>query len=1355
MKKILGLDLGSASIGWAVITEEVNPKNKSETKILGMGSRIIPYEGTEGKDFEKGTGESRNAVRTKARTARKMIDRYQLRRKNLVNVLVRLNMMPGEKEKQLNKMELWKLRCNAVNQQITLAELGRILLWLNQKRGYKSGRSEANMDKKDTDYVVTVKSRHEKIRELGLTIGQYFYHELKRDEYFRVKENVFPREAYIEEFYAICNNQKKFHSVLNDQLIKEIEEEIIYYQRKLKSQKGLVAVCDFEGFWVKKIKDGKEKEFFVGPKVAHKSSPLFQTTKIWENINNIRIHNKLGEQVVISQDQKTMIYDHLENHERLTPTDLAKILRLKKDDYFFNKQLTKGLQGNTTRLAIVKCFDDPVRYKHLLKMEFCILEMGGEGYLYDKKTGEILNIKPLLQVDSCIEKEPFFQLWHTIYSSEDEDECKKVLQSKFKIDETAATKLAKIDFKNKGFGDKSAKVIRRILPYLMQGDGYSEAMSYAGYDHSNSLTKDQNLERKLLDKLKPIPKNSLRQPIVEKILNQMVNLVNALIDKYAEKDEAGNFKRDKKGNIICFDEIRIELARELKQSKQERNETDKFINQREKENKLIAERLSEFGLRATRNNIIKWRLYQEINNEDLKLNAVCIYCGQPISLTEAIKGNEVDIEHIIPKAKLFDDSQSNKTLAHRRCNANKDKMTAYDFMKSKPASEFEAYIERVNTLFKSKVISKSKRDKLLMSENKIPDNFIDRQLRESQYISKKAREILQTVCHHTWTTSGSVTAELRHLWGWDDVTMNLQLSKYKALGLTEIREWESDHNRNSHRKEVIKDWTKRDDHRHHAVDALTIACTKQGFIQRFNTLNSKKTRDDMYAEVALRSDEFKEKLTLLEKYIITQQPITVAEVEKAVSQILVSFKAGKRVAVFSKRKVGKRGKKKLAQSEIVVPRGALSEESVYGKIKVLERQKVKYLFENPDLIFKSYIRELVEKRLAKFDGDNKKALASLKKDPIFLDSEKTKELEFATCFRDEYVIKYKVDVNFTKIDKVIDKKIRNILQKRLNKFGNKPKEAFKDVQTEDKTTIRWYEDERLERPILSARCFTGLSAVVPVKKDEQGRDIGYVKPGNNHHIAIYTDANGNKVEHICTFWHAVERKKFGFPVIIKNTNAIWDKVNQASEGVFSESFLKQLPAPGLSMILSMQQNEMFVLGMAKDDFDHAMRTMNNKVISENLYVVWSLSESDYWFKHHLETKGSDLKSQPGAKEAKRFYRKIGVNPLYSLNPQKVLIDSLGGISMNSFDFDSDHMDKNVMNESQVNEPQLTYSGANIQFFSNQQEENEATYKYMAERTPEENFLAAKMIITAMFRKELENKEKPYNNITFLNDGLLD
>lgn len=1232
MKRILGLDLGSASIGWALIEE-----NDNRTSIVGLGSRIIPYEGTEGKDFAKGTGESRNSLRTKARTARKGYDRYQLRRKYLVDALVKANMFPDETMKNLPKIELWDLRNKAVHSQITLKELGRLLLWLNQKRGYKSSRSDANLGKKDTEYVATVKSRHEKIKELNLTIGQYFYHELSNDPFFKVKENIFPREAYIEEFDAICNTQKQFYpDTLTEEFISKLRNEIIYYQRPLKSQKGLVSVCEFEGFW-RTGKDGKE--YFVGPKVAPKSSPIYQLSKMWENINNIKVGSRTGGDIEITPEQKQVIFHHLDNNEKLTVSDLLKILQLDKKNCYINKQLEKGLVGNITKHAIRQCFGDSVKYNHLLSLTLNIIENDKKGYLVDKKTGEILNEKTTQYIDAKIEHEPLYQLWHTIYSIQDKQECSNALQAKFSIEQAIADKLADIDFSKHAFGNKSAKAIRKILPYLMEGDKYSEAMSYAGFEHSDSLTKDENLNRKLLDTLKPIAKNSLRQPIVEKILNQMVNVVNAIIEKHGKPDE-----------------IRVELARELKQSKEERNDTDKAMSKRQRENENITKRLAEYGLKATRNNIIKWRLYEEINNEEKKLNAVCIYCGQPISLTEAIKGNDVDIEHIIPKSKLFDDSQSNKTLAHRHCNKNKNDLTAYDFMKSKPTEVFEAYIERVNSLYANYVINKSKRDKLLMPEDKIPDNFIDRQLRESQYIARKAREILQTICYNVWATSGTVTAELRHLWGWDEITMNLQFEKYKQLGLTEIVEWESEHGKNKHRKEVISGWTKRDDHRHHAIDALTIACTKQGYIQRFNTLSAEKTREDMKNAVEERSVVFNEKRSLLEKYIISEQPIEVAKVEDAVANILISFKSGKKVAVVGTRKTGKRGNKKVVQAGIIVPRGSLHEDGVYGSIKQYNKDTKTNQISFQNHIVKKYKLGVGAQGFL-FNGKE----TYEKKEKL---NKKTGELSLMFVDKIQNVL-----------ESIVDKGIRKAILKRLNigfpdgsDYKANPKKALENLKDLENNPI--YLDKNGKSPIKSVRCFTGLSAVVPVKKDEEGKDIGFVKPGNNHHIAIYTDNDGKKIEHVCTFWHAVERKKYGIPVIVKNAAEVWDKIQLQPEGTYPESFLEKLPDVQLKLELSLQQNEMFVLGMANEDIQTAIETEDYKTISDKLYRVQKMSiipssgQLDITFRHHLETQLTD---DTNAKSSKRFIKAQSINSLFGLNPYKVKVDRLGYI-LSPFDF---------------------------------------------------------------------------------------
>ncbi len=590
-------------------------------------------------------------------------------------------------------------------------------------------------------------------------------------------------------------------------------------------------------------------------------------------------------------------------------------------------------------------------------------------------------------------------------------------------------------------------------------------------------------------------------------------------------------------------------------------------------------------------------------------------------------------------------------------------------MQGKGEEELSQYVERVDSLYKNKIIGKVKRDKLLMPESKIPQDFIERQLRESQYISRKAKEILEQVCRSVWATSGNVTAHLRKLWGWDDVLMNLQLPKYRELGLTEWAEWETNDGQ-KHKKETIKEWTKRDDHRHHAIDALTIACTKQGFIQRLNTLSSQHTRDEMYAEVEKQSKEFREKLNLLDAYLILQRPFNTKQVEEKAAEILVSFKAGKKVATYGKRKVKKGGKKVVVQEGIIVPRGALSEESVYGKIKTIEKNKsVKYLFENRILIFKPYIKSLVEERLAKFDGNSKKALASLKKEPIYLDKEKKTLLEYGTCFKEEVVIKYplgagqgflfdgKEDEEKAKkdLESVIDKKVREKIAERLfiNDTYVKTKEALKEL---DKNPI--FLDDKKKIPIKTVRCFTGLSTVEPVKKDGNGSVIGFVKPGNNHHIAFYKDENGKKAEHSCTFWHAVNRKKYGIPVIIRNPKEVWDKILSGNgENKYPDSFLQKLPKDNWTFENSLQQNEMFVLGVSQEEFVQAMKENNKKILSDNLYRVQKIASNDFWFRHHLETQ---LKNSKEAQEGKRYYR-LSLSSFEKLNPQKVKINNLGEV----------------------------------------------------------------------------------------------
>ncbi|MGE4514610.1 MAG: type II CRISPR RNA-guided endonuclease Cas9, partial [Chryseobacterium sp.] len=935
-KHILGLDLGTNSIGWALI--EVD-KNNLPIRIIAMGSRIIPLSSNDKEEFQRGLSITKNQSRTVSRTQRKGYDRKQLRKSDLKKLLIKHNIFPSEELLKLSMLDLWKLRSDSANpnENISAEQLGRIFYMLNQKRGYKSARSETNADKKDTDYVQAVKGRYTQLKDKNQTIGQFFYDGLNNaninNSYFRIKEEVYPREAYIEEFDTIINAQKQKHDFLTDEVVHQLRNEIIYYQRKLKSQKGLVSICEFEGFekTVFNKEKNKDKVVFVGPKVAPKTSPLFQLCRIWEVVNNIslKIKNpegskyKWGEKIPTLKE-KEFLADYLFKNDSLSFTKLIEILELNKNDVYVNKQILKGIKGNETFSTLHSILGD----NELLSFDVSIIPSNHTSILVDKKTGEILEERAGLELDAILEKEPLYQLWHTIYSLKDLDECKKALIKRFNFDEETANKLSRIDFNKQAFGNKSNKSMRKILPFLMEGYNYSQACGLAGYNHSNSLTKDEREQQVTLDKLELLPKNSLRQPIVEKILNQMINVVNAILEQYGNPSE-----------------IRIELARQLKQSKDERNDADLQNSKNKKLNEEIGKRLGELGLPVTKRYIQKYKfIFPSLSKslKDAKVNNQCIYCGETFNLTEALSGDAYDVDHIVPKALLFDDSQTNKVLVHRKCNSTKTNQTAYDYIANKGEEQSKIYSERVDDWFKRGIISYNKMQRLKVShkeylerkklgketetDKKLWENFIDRQLRDTQYIARKSREILQKVCNNVTTTEGGVTAKLRNLWGWDDVLMNLQMPKYKELGQTVVKEWTSDHGKRKHQKEEIENWTKRDDHRHHAIDALVIACTKQGFIQRINTLSSSDTKDLMNKEVEEAKIEFNEKNTLLEKYLKTQKPFTTEKVMDEADKILVSFKAGKKVATTTKFKVT--GKNKA--TGVIVPRGALHEAGLYG-----------------------------------------------------------------------------------------------------------------------------------------------------------------------------------------------------------------------------------------------------------------------------------------------------------------------------------------------------------------------------------------------------------------------------------------
>ena len=1179
-KKVLGLDLGVGSIGWCLITLDKDEKPQS---ILGMGSRIVPLSADDATEFTQGKAITKNKMRTVARTIRKGMDRYQLRREALKKVLREHGMLPDEALIKLPLLELWELRARAATpgEQLSLTELGRVLLHINQKRGYKHAKAdeaaEAETKKgKETGYVAQVKGRYQILKEKGQTIGQHFAGELRANQQtaprgvyytYRIKEQVYPREAYIEEYDRIMAAQRVFYpELLTDALIGRIRDYIIFYQRPLKSCKQLVSFCEFEKkekvIRVKHtnkegVEEFVEKTITIGPKVAPKSSPIFQVCKVWESIHNIRLYHPDGTERKLEQEEKQKLFDYLQKNDKLTLKNLYKTLGIKdkdeEEELWCDKLLEKGIAGNTTAAILRKALKGYEQYEGLLSFNLTTRD----SHEVDKDGV----IRPI--IDESYQNEPLYKLWHILYSIEDRAEMRSALIGQLGIkaedlDNGLMDALYKIDFVKQGYGNKSAKFICKLLPHLQEDKMYSEAAEAAGMRHSDSMTAQERDERSLLEEIPLLQKNALRQPVVEKILNQMINLVNALKREHGE-----------------IDEVRVELARELKMSREEREKTTKNNNAREKENKDAAERIKEYRVTPTKSRIQKYHLWKESGGK-------CIYCDNPVGIVQFLRGEEIEVEHIIPRSILLDDSMSNKVCACRSCNQEKGNRFAMEFIQSKGG--VKEYTDRVEQFFHDNY---PKRQRLLMLPENLPEDFIERHLRLTQYISREAQGILRKGIRLVSASEGGVTAKLRQLWGYDNILRDLNLERYKSMGETEVVTVE--HRDGQRTDERIKDWSKRKDHRHHAIDALVVACTRQSYIQRLNRVNAEADRQEMDAFIKEQQQEHKlskkEKLSLLENWLKEQPHFTTGEVKEHAEGILISFRPGKRT-VSRGRNIYKRSGKTDVQRNVLIPRGALSEETIYGVIQA---------------------------------GG-----------------------------KDEVVCKYALrGLKVKDVDYIVDKALQEKVRGRISQYGEK--QAFAEPL---------YLDEAKTQEVRSVRCFTGKdqSKLVPLRYNIEGEAVGFVAPGNNHHLALYKDDDGNVVESIVTFWQAVERARYGLPIVVASPREVMEKA-LAIPGL-PESVLKALPASNLRLMEVLRMNDMFLIGMTDEEIQVAIETKDYSTLSRHLYRVQKLATHDYVFRYHLET---TLDGKDNVGGIPSSYRIASQKRYQVLNPRKVKVDLLGRI----------------------------------------------------------------------------------------------
>lgn len=1333
MKKILGLDLGTTSVGWALVNEAEN--ENEESSIVKLGVRIVSLSTDEIDQFKKGKAITVNADRTLKRGARRNLQRYKLRRETLKSILKNNGFIEESSvlAEHGNKttFETYQLRAKAVTEKISLLELARVLLMINKKRGYKSNRKanstdegqlidgmeiakklyeedltpgayvlsileagknpkkidfyrsdlQAEFDKiwyqqekyypnelnaqlkkellnknnkqtwvickepfklvgikrsvkgfelKKENYTWRTKALSEQLsleelvivfqeinkelsgssnylgnisdrsKELYFnkeTVGQYLAKNISNNSHFSVKNKVFYRQDYLDEFESIWETQAKFHPQLTEDLKKEIRDVVIFYQRPLKSQKSLISFCEFEQ---KKI-IVNDKSKIVGLRVSPKSSPLFQEFKIWSIINNLRISDSAENisSAVLPQEAKEKLFEELNIRDKMTAVEALKLLYPKNyRDLSLNY---KELEGNHTQAALFSIYQE-------------ILELSGHDLLNFKKESasnilnklkevfSALNIKTdFINFDSSLadpqfEQQAMYKLWHLLYSFEGDNSTtgdEKLVDAIAKLcgcSKEYAKLFTKVVFKE-DYGSLSTKAMRKILPFLKQGLDYSEACKSAGYRHSKSSLTKEELENKVyLDVLELLPRNSLRNPVVEKILNQMILVVNEISKTYGKPDE-----------------IRIELARELKKSAKEREDMTKNISKATDEHNKYREILkNEFNIQnPSRNDLIRYKLYLELQDNGYNT----LYSNNYIS-KEELFSKKFDVDHIIPQSKRFDDSFSNKTLELRSVNIEKGNRTAYDYVVDKGVSD--DFIERVKRLDS---LSNTKKNNLFTSEKNISDGFIERDLRETQYIAKKAHEILKDFVKEVVPTTGSITNRLREDWQLIDIMQELNWDKYHNLGLTET--YKDEDGRTIKR---ISGWTKRNDHRHHALDALTVAFTKRAYIQYLNHLNAK---SDETSPIYAIKKKYLEKSSKNKVRFIPPIPLTEfrKQAKEHLENILISIKAKNKV-VTKNFNVTKSKKGKLNKTLQLTPRGQLHKETIYGAsqkpVVKIEKIDSKFDLEKIMTVTKANYREALLKRLAKHNNDPKLAFTgknSLSKNPIYLNILQTLQVpeKVKTCaLETQYTIRKNIDDNLN-LEKVVDPKIKEVLFNRLQQFNHNKKEAFSNLD-ENPIWLNQSQGIAIKRVTI-----TGVSNAIALhhKKDHLGEFIlnenqekhsnDFVDTGNNHHVAIYRDAKGKLQENIVSFFEATRRAVHGEPIVDKTY-----KQNESYQFLFT-----------------MKQNEYFVFSKPELGFDplqiDLLDPQNASIISPHLFRVQKLSSKYYVFRHHLETNVEDVK----------------------------------------------------------------------------------------------------------------------------------
>lgn len=838
---ILGLDMGVASIGWAVVS--------TQDQFVDTGVRIFPS-GIEAINTRK--EKHPNLDRRTARGMRRRVRRKAERKAIIKEALKELGWIPSDPQEleKWHQMNVYELRHRGLHEELSLQELGRIILHLNQRRGFLSLRkSEESNNKEDKGMLAEIEGLQKEIETSGSqTLGSYLYSIYQRDGIFcRLRNRHIRRQMLHHEFSLLWEKQATFHPSLTDELrygkqgrrekptsvikpekrevsISLLEqfgiENLTFFQRKVYWKTSSIGKCELEGplFSEKVIKNPKEELSILRAPVADRR---FQEFRMLQEINNLRIlDSSSGGRPIersLNPEEREHTITYLTERGSVKFEDLKKSLN-KKAGSPLPEQFHFNLENGGRKTISGMDTDKKLKAKGVMGKDWLKLD--------DSLKNQVVEIL-------CI-------------PNATDDDIEEALREVPELNSEAIHGLLKVNLPT-GYGHLSIIALEKLLPHMRAGKLYmakdenDSALHAAGYSRRDEQKRSGlELLPSYVERITPGSDSYdphqvvINNPIVLRALVELRKVVNSLIRKYGKPAK-----------------IHIEMARDLKMSPKQRSDHNKKTRKLEEARATAAEALKVEGIFPTRDAIELYRLWEEQGR-------CCMYSptGESISFTQLFNG-ECDIDHILPYSRSGDNSFMNKVVSLRKYNAEKGNRLPHEWLAHSSPQHYDQILQR------AKKLPQPKYKKFTMEE--VPEGFTNRDLNDTAWMAKAARQYLSCLYekdHYILGTKGTYTARMRDEWRLHAIL----------------------------RHDGV-DMKNRDDHRHHALDAAVIALCNQSRIQSLqkNCEYKGHLQKNQEGEIVYHLKPFGSELT-------TPWPNFQQDLAKSLNSIWVSHRARKKVS---------------------------------------------------------------------------------------------------------------------------------------------------------------------------------------------------------------------------------------------------------------------------------------------------------------------------------------------------------------------------------------------------------------------------------------------------------------------------